>query len=90
MQCLEYVYFITHFHHVACKAQSRRTATYNSYFYSVLWCHIRDGDVSALTLKVGCETLQITDSYGRLVHLQMDTLALALFFLRTNATAYCR
>ena len=88
VQCLEYMYLVALLHHVTGKAQSRRTATYYSHLNSVLWCHVGYGDVATLTFKVGSKTLQITDSYSRFVHLQMDTLAFALFLLWANTATY--
>ena len=73
--------------HIACKAQSGRTRTYYGYLDAVCRVAFRYGDVAALPLIVSCKTLQITDGYGWLVHLEVYALALALLFLRTNSTA---
>ena len=87
VQCLKDVDVVALLYHVASEAQSSRTRTYDSNFDAVGWRNLGQRDVAALALKVGSEALQIADSYGRLVHLQVDTLALTLFFLWTYTTA---
>ena len=88
VQCLKYIYVITFLHHIASKAQSGRTRTYYGNLHAVGWCNLGQTDVAALALKVSCETLQVADGYSGLVHLQVDTLALALLLLRTNTSAH--
>ena len=90
MQRLEDMHLVALLRHVASKAESRGTATNYSHLYAVLRSKVGQSDVAAFALEVGCETLQVADSHSRLVHLQMDTLALALLLLRTYTTADSR
>ena len=74
-------------HHVACKAQAGRTRTYDGHLDAVLGSQFGQDDVTALALIVGHEALQVADSHGRFVHLQVDALAFALLLLRADASA---
>ena len=84
VQRFEDVDVIALLHHITSERQSGRTRTHNGNLDAVRGCNLRQTDVAALTLEVSSETLQIADSHSGLVHLQVDTLALALLFLRTN------
>ena len=86
VECLEDVNIITFLHHITRERQSGRTRTYNSNLNAVGWCNLRQTDIAALTFVVGSETLQIANGYCWFVHFQVDTLAFALFLLRTNTT----
>ena len=87
VQCFKYINIITLLHHIASEAQSSRTRTYDGNLDAIGRCDLRQRDIATLTFEVGCETLQITDSHSGLIHLQMDTLALALLLLWTDTTA---
>ena len=86
VQCLEDGDVETLLRHIACKTQTGRSGTYHCYLDAISCFLLWYGDVATLAFIVGGETLQVTDGYGWLVHLQLDTLALTLFLLWTNTT----
>ena len=51
-------------------------------------CLFWKGNLTTFTFIVGHEAFEVTDSYGGFVHLEVDTLAFALLFLRTYTTTY--
>ena len=87
VQCLEDIHVVSHFHHIAGKAQSCRTAAYNSYLDAIRRSQVGQYYLAALTLIVGSKALQVAYGHGFRVHLQVYTLALTLFLLRTYTTA---
>ena len=87
VESLEYMNFESLLGHVAGKAKSGRTRADDCHLDTVGRGNLGERHLTAFTLIVGCETLEITNSHCRLVHLEMDTLTLALFLLRTYTTA---
>ena len=87
VQRLEDIDVVALLHHIASKRQTGRTGTHDGHLDAVGGCNLRQRDVAALALVVGSKALQIADSHGGFVHLQVDTLALALLLLRTDTTA---
>ena len=87
VKCLEYSYVESLLGHIACETQTGRTRAYYCYLYTIGWFQFWNGNVSALALVVSCKSLKISDCHCRLVHLEVDTFALALFLLWTYTTA---
>lgn len=87
MQCLEHSHIISTLRHISGKRQSGRTGTYHGNLDTVLLRDLRNRDITALTFVISGETLQVANGNRFLTHFQMDTLALALFLLRTDTTA---
>lgn len=87
MECLEDIDLKAFLHHVTGKAQSRWSTAYDSHLDTIARCYLRQFTVTMLTLIVGSEALEIANGHSGLVHLQMDTLALALLLLWTDTAA---
>ena len=93
MQRLKNVYLIPVFGGIAGKGQTRRATTHNGDFHhSIIERLCRAHSIiMRLRIRIVCaETLEVSDCYCRMTHLQMDALTLALFLLRTHTTAHCR
>ena len=90
MQRLKHGYLVTLLCHVASNAQSRRARAHHSHFYAVAWSYLWYRSHAALTLKVGRETLKITNGHGFAAHLQVHTTALTLLLLWTHTSAHGR
>ena len=87
VQCLEYGNIVTIFRHISGERQTGGSRTDYSNLNAVLFFDFRHGDLSAFPLVICGEAFQITDGNRLFVHLQMDTLGFALFFLRAHTTA---
>ena len=83
VQSLKHVDLEAFLHHVAGEAQARRSASDHGHLYAVARLHLRQLAVAVLALVVGGETLKVANGHGRLVHLQVYALALALLLLWT-------
>ena len=90
MQRLENRYLITTLHHITSERQTRRARANYRDLNAIFLRDRRDRNLTTLTLVIGRETLQIANRHRRFPHLQMNALALALFFLRTNPTTNSR
>ena len=74
-------------HHIAGKAQSRRSRANDGHLDAIRRSHLGQHTASTLALIVRSEALKVADGHGRLFHLQVDALTLALLFLRAHAAA---
>ena len=86
MEGLKHIHVVTFLHHVTGKRQTGRTRTNDGNLDAIGRGYLRQRDIATLTLEVSSKTLQITDSHGLGVHLQVDTLALTLLLLWTDTT----
>ena len=89
MQGLKDIHFESLLHHVACEAQARRSGTHYGDLDAVRGFDMWQRYLSALTLVVGSEALQVSDGHSRLVHLQVDASAFALFLLWADTSTHC-
>lgn len=89
MQSLVDMYLESAFCHVAGKGKRCRTGSHYCHLYTV--CSLARGQrgISAQSLGIGGETLKITDSHGRTLHLVVDALRLALALLGAHTAAHC-
>ena len=83
---LEDVNLISVFGGISGKGQARRTGADDGDLAVSRWSLVVGRWTSLTITIVGAETLQITYRNSRVFHLEMDTIRLALFLLRANAT----